>query len=129
MNSILSFNYWFSLRPSALSNFGLSVLLLVAIIFAIFIVLFSFLQKKSKFGVYKKLYSSLGGFFSYNLIIYLFILFFTYEEIVFLGARFWFLLLALGMIFWLFFIFKYYKSIPTLKEARQRDEEYKKYIP
>ena len=129
MTNILSFSYWFSLKPSALSSLGLSILLIVAVFFAIFAALFSFLQKKSKAGVYKKLYSSLGSFFSYNLTIYLFILFFTYEEIVFLGARFWFLFWFLGMIFWLFFIFKYYKSIPTIKEQRQKDEEYKKYIP
>jgi hypothetical protein len=64
-----------------------------------------------------------------NLIIGIFFLFFTFELIPLLSARFWFLLWGIGILIWLSFIGRAVTKIPKLREEMAKEEVYKKYIP
>jgi len=128
MNSnLFTLKYWFgmnagSLEPVAQKAFVVFLLLLLAlVVYAKF--------KKMEKGIYFRIWTKLDSFAVTNLIIGLFLLFFTYEEVVFLSMRFWFLLWMASMIFWLQSVYKEFKIIPELREKRKQTEEFKKYIP
>lgn len=57
-------------------------------------------------------------------------LFFSYEEIYLIGARFWFLAWGLLLAVWTIKIGKYIRfEIPELREAKKSKEEVNKYLP
>ncbi len=56
-------------------------------------------------------------------------LFFNYEQVPFLSARFWFLGWGMLMAVWLAFIFKLLVGIPAEKKRLAAAKEYRKYIP
>jgi hypothetical protein len=85
--------------------------------------------RKRKKGAYFQIWSKLSSFGITNFFIGLFLLFFTYEGLVFLSMRFWFLLWLLVMIFWLYSIYKKFKKIPDILVKRKQAEDFKKYIP
>ncbi|MCK5510685.1 hypothetical protein KAI65_04060, partial [Candidatus Parcubacteria bacterium] len=85
--------------------------------------------KNRKRNLYNKIWSKLHLFSLSNLIIGLFLLFFSYELLPFLSMRLWLLLWGLGMIVWLAFIFKIFNEIPKIKEKMAKEDEYKKYLP
>lgn len=63
-------------------------------------------------------------------IIGLIIYFFTYQEIPFLGSRFWYLFWGVGCVIWIMSIVHYVKKI--IPEERQREVELferSKYLP
>ena len=62
-------------------------------------------------------------------IIGLFLTFFNYEMVPFLSARFWFLLWGIGILVWLFFIYKMIIKIPQKKALLEKEREFKKYVP
>ena len=128
MNSnFFTLNYWFSMTAGSLQkNAQIGFVFFLIILLGIFI--YSFLRKKNK-GIYLKIWTKLASFGFTNLIIGLFLLFFTYENVPFLSMRFWFLLWLTGMAFWLNLIYKECKIIPQIKEKRKQEEEFKKYIP
>ena len=56
--------------------------------------------------------------------------FFTFEEIYFLGARFWFLLIVIGFIAWIVYIVRYARvTIPAMKEESEKGKDEDKYMP
>ena len=128
MNSnFFTLNYWFSMNAGSLQkNAQIGFVIFLIILLGIFI--YSFLKKKNK-GIYLKIWTKLASFGFTNLIIGLFLLFFTYENVPFLSMRLWFLLWLAGMAFWLNLIYKECKIIPQIKEKRKQEEEFKKYIP
>lgn len=127
MSKLLVLNYWFNLRPEALSSLAIILLLLFYLILAIiYIISFLYLRKK---GLYLKIFKRSSSFSMTNLIIGIVLLFFSYEEVPFLSARFWFILWLSEMIIWIVFIFRNMLEIPKLKERLEKEREYKKYIP
>lgn len=111
-----------SLAPIAQKAFIVFLVLLLGL------AIYSKFKKKEK-GIYFRIWNKLTSFGTTNLIIGLFLLFFTYEEVIFLSMRFWFLLWLASMIFWLQLIHKESKKIPEIREKRKQEEEFKKYIP
>jgi len=58
------------------------------------------------------------------------LLLFRYERVTVLSARFWLAIWGVVLIGWLGFILRYqYKKIPDLHKQRQRQDEFKKYLP
>lgn len=56
--------------------------------------------------------------------------FFTFEEIYFLGARFWLLVWIIGAGIWKFQIWRYVKkTIPAERLATQSKADFNKYLP
>jgi len=128
MNSnLFTLKYWFginagSLEPVAQKVFVVFLVLLLAL------AIYSKYRKREK-GTYLRIWTKMASFGTTNLIIGIFLLFFTYEAVAFLSARFWFLLWLASMIIWLNFVYKDYKKIPELLDKRKKEEEFKKYIP
>ncbi|OGF24220.1 hypothetical protein A3H66_02200 [Candidatus Falkowbacteria bacterium RIFCSPLOWO2_02_FULL_45_21] len=86
-------------------------------------------KKRWAKSLYAAVWRVLYYFFLTNAIIGLILLFFNYEMVPFLSARFWFLFWGAGMIVWLFFIYKIIIKIPHKKEQLEKEKEFKKYIP
>lgn len=84
---------------------------------------------KKKKGLYRKTWSSLFNFSLTNAVVGLFLLFFSYETVLFLSARFWLLLWAIEIIVWLAVIYRQAKELPKLKEQREAENKYKQYLP
>ncbi len=125
--NLLSLGFWFNTRPGALipsmQKGFIAFLGLLVVVFVVFLIL----QKKKT--IYRNLFRKLGSFSISNAILGAIILFFIYESVPFLSARFWILLWVIGMIVWLYFILKRIKEIPKRKEELEKEKEFKKYIP
>jgi hypothetical protein len=128
MQNLLSLNFWFNLKPGPLlpiyQQIFITIIIILAISFFILLII-----KAKKVNLYNKFLEKLHSFSLINCFIGLILLFFNYELIPFLSSRFWFLLWGLGIIIWLFFIFKILKEIPERKKKILSEKEYKKYIP
>lgn len=60
----------------------------------------------------------------------LLLFFMSFEEIVFLGARFWYLFWTIGLVVWIGNIVRYVKkTIPAEREAELAEQERRKYLP
>jgi len=127
-----SFNYWFSLKVTILSPQGekiligfVSVLLFLSLIFLLLKKIF--LKREvilSRF--FKRIFKM---FFTLGLL-GLFFLFFRYENIYILGARFWFLLIILLGIVWAVILLIYLiKKFPKERKAIRDKELFEKYLP
>ena len=124
----LSLNFWFNLRPGHLLPIYQNVLVIFLIILVITGIA-TFIIKKKKKKLYFRLWEKLFNFSSTNFFFGILLLFFNYEKIPFFSSRFWYLLWALGIAFWIKGLFKYFKSIPERKKEIEEEKAYKKYIP
>lgn len=128
MNSnLFTLKYWFSMNAGSLAPMAQKAFI-VFLVLLLGLAVYSKFKKKDK-GIYFRIWNKLTSFGTTNLVIGLFLLFFTYEEVIFLSMRFWFLLWLASMIFWLQLIHKESKKIPEIREKRKQEEEFKKYIP
>jgi len=126
--NLLSFKFWFNLRPEAF----LPVYQKIFIFFVLALIIFSFLGRLVTFrrkGLFTSFWRRIYSFSLTNTFIGLILLFFNYEMVPFLSARFWLLAWATEMIIWLIFIFKGLLDIPKKKKLLEEEKEYKKYIP
>ena len=128
MHNFFSLKYWFDLRPEALANTGQRYFLSFIIVLLGLTITSGILKAKQK-SLYNKIWKKFNSFFLTNFIISLLLLFFTYEMVPFLSARFWFLLWGLSILVWIFFIGKEFIKIPKIKQEIEKEKEYKKYIP
>lgn len=128
MNKFFSLHFWFDLRPGSLIPLCRNILIGEIIAFVVLTIVVFFLKKNKK-SFYNKLYERLFNFFSTNVFVGLVLLFFSYETIHFLSARFWYGIWALSMITWLIFILKYFKSLPGKRKQIEENHKYNKYIP
>lgn len=127
MTNLLTWRFWFTLRPEALTPQIQQCFIWLLITFAVIAILIAIIKRRG--GIYRGLFNRLYGFFLSNAIIGLIILFFNYEMVPFFSARFWFGLWALVMIVWLVLILKKLKTIPLQKKQKEQEQELKKYIP
>jgi len=127
MTNLLTWRYWFTLRPETLAPFAQRGFIFLLIIFAALAIILALVKRRG--GIYRGLYKRLYNFFLSNAVIGLIILFFNYEMVPFFSARFWIALWALIMIVWLVFIIKKIKTIPLQKKQKEREQELKKYLP
>lgn len=129
MGNFFNLKYWLNIRPGNLETSAQNtfIVLLVILLATGLAIHWYFVKRKS--GLYVKLWKKIRTFSFTNLVIGLLLLFFTYEYIPFLSARILFLFWGIGMIVWLGFIAHELKEIPKIKEARAKEEEFKKYVP
>ncbi|MDD4332633.1 MAG: hypothetical protein PHT51_00800 [Patescibacteria group bacterium] len=128
MRNLLTLKYWFTLRPEAFLPVYLKAFIALIILFAVLFVVFWLLGKKKK-ALYANIFRRLSSFFASNFFIGLVILFFSYEMVVFLSARFWIMFWGIEMLVWLIAIIRKLKEIPERKKQLEKDKEFKKYIP
>lgn len=117
------------MRPGELYPMAFKILIVFIGILAISAFITYLIKARMERGIYYKLWLKLNGFFFGNFIIGLFVMFFMYEEVPILSARFWFLTWLIGICVWLYFIIKIALKIPDQKKQHAEEKEFKKYIP
>lgn len=127
--NLLSVNYWFNLRPGELAPGAQKLLIGMIILLAVLAIAFYILGRVKKGGLYAKIWKRAYTLAYANVIFSGLFLFFTYEMIPFLSARFWFILIGLEILIWLYFIIRNTLEIPKRKEEIEKEKEFKKYIP
>ena len=128
MGNLLKLSFWLNMTPGNLTQGALRLIVVSLIGLLIGAVFFKILKNRKR-NLYNKIWSKLHLFSLSNLIVGLFLLFFSYELLPFLSMRLWLLLWGLGMIVWLALIFKIFNEIPKIKEKMAKEDEYKKYLP
>ncbi|MFA6306538.1 MAG: hypothetical protein WCV70_01445 [Patescibacteria group bacterium] len=129
MGNFLTWNFWFSARPGAFIGLSLKIVLGLIFLLIILSIASGVIKKRWSNGLYASFWNSLYIFFLSNAIIGLLLTFFNYEMVPFLSSRFWFLLWAISMLTWLFFIFRIIMKIPGKRAQLEKEKEFKKYIP
>jgi len=127
MTNLLTWRYWFTLRPEALTPFAQKSFIFLLILFAVLAIILALAKRRG--GLYRGLFKRLYNFFISNAVIGLIILFFNYEMVPFFSARFWIAIWAIVMLVWLVFIIKKIKTIPLQKKQKEHEQELKKYLP
>lgn len=126
-NNFFTLKYWFSINAGSLQQSAQRVFI-IFLILLLGLTIYAELRRKNK-GIYLKIWTKIASFGLTNLIIGVMLLFFTYEGVVFLSMRFFFLIWLAEMIFWLHLIYKEFKKIPEMREKRKKEEAFKKYLP
>ncbi len=103
--------------------------IIFVVILVVLTIVFAFIQARNKKNLYGRFWTGLYYFCLTNTIIGVFLLFFIYEAIPFLSARFWFLLWVAEVLVWIFFLVKKLREIPKRKKQLEEERKYKKYIP
>lgn len=128
-SQFLLFNYWFNLRVGVLSGETKMWLVVVFGACLVLAVFFFFLNKKHQPPL-NNLWRKCFIFFVTNAAFILIWGFFRQEAVPALGARFWFLILAVVDLIWLFYIIKYaVKKMPQEKKERAEKKQFSKYLP
>lgn len=122
-------NFWFNLRPGTFTVFSLKIILSLILLLIILAFVSGLGKKRWIKSLFAGLWHSLYYFFLTNAIIGLILIFFNYEMVPFLSARFWFLLWGISIVIWLFFIYKIIIKIPQKKARLEKEKEFKKYLP
>ena len=127
MTNLLTWHFWFTLRPESmlLSTQKLFLGFLIILVLLAFLIAVG----KRKAGIYRGFFKKLYGFCFSNAIIGFILFFCSYEVIPFFSARFWLAIWFISMLVWLFFIFRKLKIIPKQKQQQEEDKELKKYLP
>ncbi|MFH0955932.1 MAG: hypothetical protein V1801_01825 [Candidatus Falkowbacteria bacterium] len=129
MGNFITWNFWFSARPGALTGFSLKIVLSFIFFLVILSIVSGVIKKRWLKSLYFSFWSSLYTFFLTNAIFGLLLAFFNYEMVPFLSSRFWFFFWAIGMLVWLFFICRIAIKIPAERARLEKEKEFKKYIP
>ncbi len=127
MQNLLTGHFWFSLRPEPLLPLFTKLFLAFLIILLVAAVITAIAQKKK--GLYKNVWKKAYNFSASNLVIGAILFFFNYERAAFLSARFWLALWLITMILWLLWIVKSLRQVPLRKKEREKEQEFKKYLP
>lgn len=129
MSNLLDLKFWFNLRAVPLTPFFNKALIGFTILSLLMFIVVKLLNKRNKNILYNKIFLTLANFSLTNLFVGVFLMFFNYEMVPFLSSRFWFLLWAIGILVWLYFIIKKLLSIPRISKQIEVNKEFKKYIP
>lgn len=127
MTNLLTWRFWFALRPESLTP--LSQKVFVALLIAFVVIAFFMLLAKKKSSLYRGFFKRLYTFFLSNAIIGGILFFLNYEMVPFFAARFWLGIWGLTMLVWLALILKKLRVIPIQKKKQEQDKELKKYLP
>lgn len=127
MNNLFTLSFWFNQRPDHLLPFFRNSLVALIVSFLILAIL-SFIFKK-KPGLYAKLWEKIFNLSSTNIVIGAVFLLFNDQRIPMLSARYWYILWAIGLATWIFFIVRYAKTLPEKKKEFEKQREFEKYLP
>jgi len=128
MGNLFTLKFWLDMRPPQLLPIYEKIFIGIILFFVIFSFISYFFGFKKK-GLFSSVWRHLYSFSLSNFFIGLFLFFFNYELVPFLSSRFWFLLWAILILIWLFFVFRSLVKIPEKKKKIEEEKEYKKYIP
>ncbi len=127
MENLLSWSFWFNLRPPAmlpLFNYLFIAILIIFLILAIVAVII-----KNRHKLYRSFWKKFYSFSAINLMIGLLLFFFSYQRAPFLSARFWLAIWGISAIIWLIFLLLEIKKIPLKRQQLEKDQAFRKYLP
>ncbi len=133
LTELYDLNYWFTLRPDEMSL----AFLIGFLVFFVLVFLGTFamvIYKKKKKGALskpqRKLYDKIQSACATMGLLGLLWLFFAYERVPFLSARFWVLVWLLSMGLWIYVISRYYslEMKPQIKHLAEK-ERIEKWLP
>lgn len=127
--ALLTIQYWFTLRPFPMPR---SWIIGLDIFFGLYIIagiIFSVMSRRVDPQLSKRLRRFSRVFWTLGLVGYGWILF-SFEEAVFLGARFWFLFILASTAVWCAFILLDIKKNLARERSEQAERErFQKYLP
>ena len=128
---LLDWRFWFVLRPSALGEKTAIVVAVGFVALLVAAIILNFLAKTKKQNPpLVKLFKKIGKMFSTMALIGFVLLFFSYEQIYFLGSHLWFLLWLAGFVVWTVFIVLYaLRGMRREKEELEKKQRFMKYLP
>ncbi len=130
MSTYLNFFYWFNSRPVPLTKTGQYILFAIALLCILIFIAVITKSYKRLFHIPKIASSSILWLTALSFFISLLLWFFNYELIPVLRSRFWYLLWAIGAIWWIVetirLAIRNRRSAPVHDE---REQEIKKYLP
>lgn len=129
MGNFLTWDFWFNIRPGALTAFSLKIVLGFIFLLIILTIASGVIKKRWSKSLYASFWSGLYTFFLTNVILGLLLTFFNYEMVPFLSARFWLIFWVISMLVWQFFICRIAIKIPEKRARLEKEKEFKKYIP
>ena len=129
MGNLLTVNFWFNFSPGPLTPFIQKAFIAGILLFLLFAVGFKLITRLYKRSIFKSIWSKFYRLFLTDFFIGLLFLFFTYEQTMFFSSRFWFLLWFIVNIIWVYFIVRIFIQIPEKRRQRNKELEFKKYIP
>ncbi len=131
LRPLLHPSFWFNVSPSALT---FSSERLLFIVFAVFLVLGAIIRmvashrKEDRYVT--ETFSRIGRLGVTIGMLGLLLFFFSFEGVPLLGARFWYLFLAVGFVVWIGFIARYvWKIVPAERAHEAIEREKQKYLP
>jgi len=126
-------SYWFHSSSVPMQPTVVQVLLTFFILLFLLSVIIRIVARRRRKEVDRYLTRTFRYFSSFCFVMSLFgffLVFFTYEEVPFLGARFWYLLWLFIALVWLFFLWRYFFRIVPQKRSRSFEHKQKeKYLP
>lgn len=131
MANLFDLNFWFRLQPIALSpSFSRAFFIAFAalIVFGAVATMVARKRKEDMFlvRIYRKISTMLTAMGWLGMLL----LFFSYEELYLLGARFWFLAWGIGFLVWIGSIVLYAQvSVPRQREQFQSKSSANEYLP
>lgn len=131
--SILNFlTAWISLDPLTVTQGSGRVLVIIFVL--LFLVGMALrvvgVRRKKEDAYVREMFRRLAGLLTTMGILGMIIGFFSFEDLRFLGARFWYPIWLIVFIIWAFFIIRYIKKQVPMMRAREIEREEKfKYMP
>ncbi len=128
---LLDLSFWFAMKPSAQSGRTITIFIIgFAGFFVLAIVCGVLAKTKKQNPPMVKLLRKLKKMFSTMALVGFVLLFFSYEQIYFLGSRFWFLVWFSGLLVWVVFIALYAaRKMPREKDELEKKQKFLKYLP
>lgn len=127
--NLLQLSFWFNLKPIPLLPIYDKAFTVLVVLLGLLLIASFFIKKAYRKNIYGKVLEEAYSFMLTNFGIGLILLFFNYESVPLLSARFWFILWAIEMGVWIYLIIRDVKKIPARKEQFEKEKEYQKYIP
>ncbi len=129
MSNLLTLKYWIALNPGSPAPIMVNGLIGLTALFFFIALLLGLTKKKFRKTLYFRTLEKIYLFGLANFFASLFLLFFVYESVPFFSSRFWFILWVGEMAVWLYFIAKFFMSLPEKRASLEREREFNKYIP
>jgi hypothetical protein len=129
MPNLLSYNLWFNIRPGLLTQPFFNIFLAIVVLLIVSSLVLKIIKNRNNKNLYFKFWGNAYFFSLTNAIIGFIYLFFCYEMIPLLSARFWLLIWLLEIVIWIVFLIKMLIVIPRRKIEIEKELQFKKYLP
>ncbi|MDX9893724.1 MAG: hypothetical protein RB292_04950 [Patescibacteria group bacterium] len=130
LNYFFNFRHLFGLRPAGMSLRAVIILAVIFVLTIAFGVASKIIARRTKDGLKVKAYRRCFDLGLTMGILGLIYIFFAWQGVTLLSARFWLLIWFISLAGWLGFIFKYLLyDIPKLRKNIDQKRKFEQYLP